>query len=187
MTKGAHIRIADIGDAPILCHAERAIARTPGRLISKPEELVELAFEKKIEFLKRAGRYLVAEIDSKVVGHALLEPMAPLKALKHVFTLTVVVHEGYAGQRVGSKLMHSLLEWAHASPLVEKVELRVRESNHPALQLYRKFGFSEEGRFERRIRLDDGSYLADISMAWFPKRHLPFNSPLNGDPSGRLA
>jgi putative acetyltransferase len=162
-----HVRTAEIGDAPILCNAEKAVAITPGKLISWPEELVESAFAEKIEFLKQSGRYLVAELNSKIVGHALLEPMAPLKAMEHVFTLTIVVHNGYLGQGVGTILMQSLLDWAQANPLVEKVELKVRESNCPALRLYRKFGFSEEGRFERRIRLEDGTYLADISMAWF--------------------
>jgi putative acetyltransferase len=48
---------------------------------------------------------------------------------------------------------------------MEKLELRVREGNTEALRLYQQFGFVEEGRFEKRIKLADGSCLADISMA----------------------
>lgn len=53
------------------------------------------------------------------------------------------------------------------NPGVEKIELRVRERNTVALQLYARFDFVEEGRFERRIKLGDGTCIADISMAKF--------------------
>jgi len=49
------------------------------------------SFEKKIVELSKLGRYVVAEKDGKIVGHALLDPM-PLEALSHVFRLTIVVH-----------------------------------------------------------------------------------------------
>jgi RimJ/RimL family protein N-acetyltransferase len=65
--------------------------------------------------------------------------------------------------------MGALIDWASRSPAAGKIELIVRSSNERALRLYRKFGFREEGRFRNRIRLADGSYIDDISMAWFPK------------------
>ncbi|MDR3381615.1 GNAT family N-acetyltransferase [Cupriavidus basilensis] len=58
---------------------------------------------------------------------------------------------------------------ADRTPAVEKIELRVRATNKRARVLYARFGFVQEGRFEKRIRLPDGSYLADISMARFPQ------------------
>lgn len=91
----------------------------------------------------------------------------PLQAMSHVFSLTVVVHPGYTGRGIGSALMSHVLTWAEDNPLVEKVELRVRESNAVARRLYARFCFVEEGRFERRIKLRDGTYVADISMARF--------------------
>lgn len=159
-----HIRRAAPEDAQLLYRAECTTSRTPGLLVSRPDELAASAFHDKILWLETAGLYVVAQREGSVVGHALLEP-APLRAMSHVFSLTIVVHPGHTGQGIGAALMAYLLDWAKGNPKVEKIELRVREGNRPALRLYSRFGFVEEGRFSNRIKLDDGTYLADISMA----------------------
>lgn len=169
MSETSTIREAIEADAPVLCEAERMTARTPGLLVSLPHELREDAFRRKIADLRETGIYLVAERDGAIAGHALLEPM-PLTSVAHVFTLTIVVHPGHLGLGVGSALMGALLAWADRNPAVGKIELRVRETNRRALALYQRSGFVEEGRFQKRIRLPDGSYIADISMARFPAR-----------------
>lgn len=168
MHKKYHIRPALEADAAILCAAERRIAETPGRLVSHPDELKEAVYAEKIRALKDLGCYLVAEKDQVIVGHAVLEPVAPRKALAHVFTLSsMVVHDGSDGQGVGKQLMQALLHWAGQRPQVERIELRVREQNTVARRLYEKFGFVLEGRFDKRIKLTDGSYQVDLMMAWF--------------------
>jgi len=160
------IRPATPDDAQAMCHAEQEISRTPGLLISAPDEFSEQDFRAKIAWLAGAGIYVIAEIDDQVVGHACLEPMT-LQAMSHVFSLTVVAHPGYSGRGVGSALMAHMVTWAENNPLAEKIELRVREGNSVAKRLYARFGFVEEGRFKRRIKLKDGAYLTDISMARF--------------------
>jgi RimJ/RimL family protein N-acetyltransferase len=160
------IRNALPADATTLCEAERETARTPGLLVSRPAELNPTAFERKIIALSRDGLYLVAERNGQLAGHALLEPLG-LEALRHILVLTIVVHPGYQGQGVGSALMTRLLDWARARPALARVELRVRETNQRARRLYERFGFVEEGRLQKRIRLPDGTFIADITMAWF--------------------
>jgi RimJ/RimL family protein N-acetyltransferase len=168
MLKKYHIRPALEADAATLCAAERRIAETPGRLVSHPDELKEAAYVEKIRALADVGCYLVAERDGVIVGHAVLEPVASRVALAHVFTLgSMVVHSGADGQGVGSSLMQALLQWAQQRPHIERIELRVREQNTIARRLYEKFGFVLEGRFDKRIKLADGSYLTDLMMAWF--------------------
>ena len=152
-----------------LCHAERTTSETPGLLVSHPEELSEQSFREKILWLSEAGIYAVAEIDGTPVGHALLEP-GTLRAMAHVFSLTIVVHPGNIGRGIGTALMEFLLAWADGHREVEKIELRVREGNLAARRLYARFGFVEEGRFSQRLKLPDGAYLADISMAKFLTR-----------------
>jgi RimJ/RimL family protein N-acetyltransferase len=165
----AIIRAARNEDAAILAAAERATAETPGLLVSRPSELVLESFEKKIVDLSKVGRYIVAEKDGKIVGHALLDPM-PLEAISHVFRLTIVVHPGFLGQGIGISLMRDLMEWANQSPPVKKIELLVRATNARAIHLYSKLGFIEEGRFRNRVRLPDDELVDDIAMAWFPRR-----------------
>jgi RimJ/RimL family protein N-acetyltransferase len=163
------IRVARIEDATFLAAAERATAETPGLLVSQPYELILESFEKKIVDLSKVGRYIVAEKDGKIVGHALLDPM-PLEALSHVFRLTIVVHPGFLGQGIGTSLMRDLMDWAEQTPRVEKIELLVRATNERAIRLYLKLEFIQEGRFRNRVRLRDGEFVDDIAMAWFPRR-----------------
>jgi RimJ/RimL family protein N-acetyltransferase len=161
------IRRARLADAPLLCAAERETARIPGRLMSQPAELQEEAFARKIGELESAGSYLVAESEGRVVGHALLDVAGPFAALAHVRTLTIVVHPGHTGRGIGRALLEALLAWARTHAEVERVELRVRETNSAAIRLYEQCGFAEESRFRRRVRLPDGRMIDDIGMTWF--------------------
>lgn len=163
------IRQARIEDAAKLLTAERETTQTPGLLVSRAHELTKSAFRKKIADLSKTGRYIVAERDGKIVGHAFLDPM-PLEAIAHVFRLTVVVHPGFQSQGIGEALMRDLLDWAVRTRRVEKIELLVRSTNRVAIRLYRRLGFTEEGRLRKRVRLPDGTFVDDIAMAWFPDR-----------------
>jgi ribosomal protein S18 acetylase RimI-like enzyme len=164
------IRTAARSDARILWDAERRTAMTPGLLASRPAEIRAELIEEKIEALSARGRYVVAEMDGNIVGHAFLDPLVGLAATSHVFVLTMVVHPEKTGQGVGSALLSHLLDWAARDSRVARVELCVRSTNTRAIALYRKLGFVEEGRLQRRIRLEDGTFVDDVSMAWFPAR-----------------
>ena len=50
----------------------------------------------------------------------------------------------YRGLGIGSRLLEKVIEKAKEFGL-EKIELHVYTSNKPAVALYRKFGFEEEG------------------------------------------
>jgi ribosomal protein S18 acetylase RimI-like enzyme len=162
------IRPARVEDAPVLAQAERTIAATPGFLASQPAELTDERFAQKIAALGRVdnGCYLVAEADGQIVGHGVLDPL-PLAAIRHVVHLTLVAHPGWQGVGVGQALLGRLIEWAQAAPAVEKIELHVRSSNQGAQALYRKMGFTEMGRWRRRIKIGPGQYLDDVAMELF--------------------
>jgi RimJ/RimL family protein N-acetyltransferase len=163
------IRRAEIEDAPALWRAEVETAEVPGRLISRPHELALASFEARIRELHDSGGYFVACDDQGVCGHAVLERM-PLEAMAHVRSLTIVVHPGHTGRGIGSALLEHVQRWAATTQGVHKLELRVRACNTRALQLYRRVGFVEEGRFRERVRLPDGTLVDDIAMAWFPNQ-----------------
>jgi ribosomal protein S18 acetylase RimI-like enzyme len=160
------IRGARGEDAPLLAAAERAIAKVPGKLAPRPDEIHDDAVRQKILELddRSRGMYLVAEDAGTVVGHAFLEPLS-LAATSHVARLTIAVHEGHQRQGFGRALMNELLRWARSNPRVEKVELQVRSSNEPAIALYRSLGFVEEGRKRRRLKIGPSEYLDDLYMA----------------------
>ncbi len=164
------IRPARLEDAPILAHAQRTIAATPGLLASQPDELPDERIAQKITALARAenGCFLVAESAGQLVGHGILDPL-PLAVIRHVVHLTLVAHVGWQGMGVGRELLRSLIEWAKAAAAVEKIELHVRSSNEAAQALYRKMGFTEMGRWRRRIKIGPGEYLDDVAMELFVK------------------
>ena len=107
------IREARPDDAPVLLAAEKETARTPGLLVSRPHELTLQAFEQKIAELAQRGRYIVAEEDGRIAGHALLDPM-PLEAISHVFRLTIVVHPEFTGRDIGTELLRGFNEMGEA-------------------------------------------------------------------------
>jgi RimJ/RimL family protein N-acetyltransferase len=161
-----HIRKAKLEDAPALAEAERKIARIPGRLVSRPDELEDEAFREKIAALSASdsGLYVIIERGGKIAGHAILEPRK-LAAVSHVVFLTIAIHEGHQGQGLGETLMRYLVDWAKANPRIEKFELQVRSSNTRAIKLYEKLGFVEEGRKTRRLKYGPGDYQDDLYMA----------------------
>jgi ribosomal protein S18 acetylase RimI-like enzyme len=157
------IRVAQIEDAPILTKAEQETAKLPGFLVSHPHELTIESFAAKINELAVLGRYIVAEDNQRIIGHALLDPMR-LEAIAHVFRLTIVVHPGFHNRGVGETLMRDLMNWAKQASHLQKIELLVRATNERAVRLYSKLGFIEEGRFRKRVHLVNGGF-----VAWFPR------------------
>jgi RimJ/RimL family protein N-acetyltransferase len=162
------IRVAQIEDAPILTKAEQETAKLPGLLVSRPHELTIESFAAKINELAILGRYIVAEDNQRIIGHASLDPMR-LEAIAHVFRLTIVVHPGFHNRGVGETLMRDLMNWAKQASHLQKIELLVRATNERAVRLYSKWGFIEEGRFRKRVHLVNGGFVDDLAMAWFPR------------------
>jgi putative acetyltransferase len=159
------IRPARRADAPVLAQAQRAIALTPGLLASQPEEITDERIAQKIELLAQAGNgcFLVAEAEQHIVGHGLLDPL-PLAALRHVVHLTLVTHLGWQSRGVGRTILANLIAWARAAPNVGKIELNVRAPNQVAQGLYRKQGFIEIGRWQRRIQIGPDRFVDDVCM-----------------------
>lgn len=155
------IRLAQSADAALLCQAEQVIATRPGHLVSRPDELHVQNFVATIE--KPTTRYIVAEENNEIIGHAFLEQMG-LQAVAHIMRLTIAVHEGHQGQGVGRLLMTELIDWAKSTPSVEKIELHVRATNLRAIALYKKLGFEEEGRLKKRIKISETEYVDDLTM-----------------------
>lgn len=71
----------------------------------------------------------------------------------------------FRGQGLGTKLLSSVLDHAKKFGL-EKVELNVYTSNAPAVALYKKFGFEQEGLIKKYRKLD-GQYFDCLAMGKF--------------------
>lgn len=161
------IRQAELKDVISMGAAERDIAQEPGFFCSQPNELSDksiadliVSFEK-----NKNGIYLVAENNNEIIGHAFLE-ISPLRNLQHTAELNIIVHNGWQNKHVGTKLLERLVEWAKVSGL-EQIQLYVRATNHPAIFLYKKFGFEEVARLKNKLKINDDFYIDDIFMTLF--------------------
>jgi putative acetyltransferase len=106
---------------------------------------------------------LAAAMDRKVVGVAGLD-RSELPRLNHTATLSIAMHDAYAGQGVGSALMGAIVEAADRWWNLVRLELEVYADNVRAIALYERFGFEREGLLRARA-WRDGEYADCLSMA----------------------
>ena len=106
----------------------------------------------------KTGVNVCAVIDGRVIGHASLEVHGQSRA--HSAHLGLAVHDAYHRRGVGAALLQSLIDCADAALGLRRIDLTVFSDNAPAIALYRKFGFVEEGA-SRGFALRDG-VLADV-------------------------
>jgi ribosomal protein S18 acetylase RimI-like enzyme len=120
----------------------------------------------------RPESVLVAETDTGVVGYVRVEPLPGPRTASHVQTINgLAVAPGYQRMGVARRLVDAALATARERA-AHKVLLHVLSTNEPAIALYRRAGFVEEGRLLRQFRLD-GRYVDDLIMA----RHLTVVQP----------
>jgi ribosomal protein S18 acetylase RimI-like enzyme len=160
------MRPAKISDHVAIKRIELAAASQPGPLVSWPHEIQQKDYEKFLGDLITHGFVVVAEENGTLVGHAYLDQMS-MNALRHVFRLTTVVDLKYVGKGFGAALLTALIDMAEKSGRVDKIELLVRASNQPAVALYRKLGFVQEGALINRVKALDGTCHDDLAMARF--------------------
>ncbi len=111
---------------------------------------------------------LVAEVEGRIVGFINFKANGR-KRLAHNGMFGMSVFRQFRGRGIGEALLSALLEWARANPEIEKVSLAVFADNAPAIALYKKLGFVEEGRREREIKFGPGEYKDDLLMAVWVK------------------
>ena len=93
----------------------------------------------------------VAEIPAGIAGRlSIARDHRPYS--HHVAEVGLMVAAGQRRRGIGSALMDEAFKWARASGIT-KVELEVFPHNEPAIALYRKLGFEEEGRRRGRYRI----------------------------------
>ena len=64
---------------------------------------------------------------------------------------------------IGSVLTKSLVEYAHQGEYIAKIDLQVRSDNKSAVLVYKKCGFTVEGKSSRALFID-GEFYDYINM-----------------------
>ncbi len=108
--------------------------------------------------------YLIAEVDSKIVGTATFAGGSRPR-LKHVGEFGVSVLRAYWGNGIGTALVQSTLDWSKQTGIIRKVDLKVRADNMSAIHVYKKLGFTTEGIQSRSLCID-GIFYDSILMGY---------------------
>lgn len=110
-----------------------------------------------------ASAWFVARQRQAVVGWLRLDG-EPLRRLRHVVRLQLLVARSHRRLGIGRALLDTGLAWAEGQPEVTKVSLAVYAHNEAALRLYRAAGFVEEGRRVGEVQLSPGEYVDDLLL-----------------------
>ena len=140
------------------------IRKMPGvmeNILSNKDEEEELIKEKIINRGKNQYWY-VAEENGKVIGLGILMNHGNLRK-KHVGVITLMVNSDYQNKGIGSLLMDKLINLSESLNII-RLELCVFRDNYKAINLYKKFGFKEEG-IKVKSALKNGEYADEIMMA----------------------
>lgn len=140
------------------------IRKMPGvmeNILYNKDEEEELIKEKIINRGKNQYWY-VAEENGKVIGLGILINHGNLRK-KHVGVITLMVNSDYQNKGIGSLLMDKLINLSESLNII-RLELCVFRDNYKAINLYKKFGFKEEG-IKIKSALKNGEYADEIIMA----------------------
>lgn len=85
------------------------------------------------------------------------------KRVRHHGRFGIAVLKEYWGIGVGTILIKEMIKWAKDNGII-KITLEVDEDNNRAMELYRNFGFIEEGKLIMDKKMSDGRFKSTILM-----------------------
>ena len=97
--------------------------------------------------------YILGLIDNTIVA-ALSFSAGRRPRVRHSGEFSMSVRKQYWGLGIGSLMLDRLIDWARATRIVKKINLRVRTDNQRAIVLYKRKGFVIEGTIRREVFLD---------------------------------
>jgi RimJ/RimL family protein N-acetyltransferase len=147
------IRDAEVKDAALIIDYVNIIAGESENITFGPGEF-KMTVEEEEKFIESTSKsenntFVVAFIGDEVVAladvHAGKRPR-----IKHSGELGISVLKKYWRMGIGLAMMQYIIDWARGTGL-RKLNLRVREDNTGAVDLYRKLGFLDQGIITREF------------------------------------
>ncbi|MEQ6377017.1 GNAT family N-acetyltransferase [Bacillaceae bacterium S4-13-56] len=172
MKSGRHYRLrsAKPKDAASILKHSRKVMMNTDFLLTTAEEMNYVPLKKEKEWIKSILYHpnklaIIAEIDEGIIGFLDFHGGHQLRTV-HQGEFGMSVDENFRGEGIGRSLVSTMIDWATAHPILEKINLEVFHNNIPAIHLYKSIGFEEEGRRKKQVKIED-EYFDLISMAKF--------------------
>lgn len=105
---------------------------------------------------------LLAFIDDNLAGILCFDG-GELEFNRHVGEFKMSISRKYWDIGIGSALLYHMVEWAKYNGITKKINLKVREDDKEAINLYRKCGFIKEGVISKDT-YKEGSYFDTVQM-----------------------
>ena len=160
LPRGVQIRAATADDAEGICDLANLPGFRAGTLRLPYQAIAETRAW--LEKPEPGSPNLVAVLGETIVGNANLRRFQGRR--QHVGTIGMGLHDDHGGQGIGTALLGELIDMADNWLNIRRLELTVYTDNEPALRLYRKSGFIEEGRL-KDFAYRDGRYIDAFYMA----------------------
>lgn len=106
--------------------------------------------------------FLVGEAEGRLVGFARCQGNS-LSRFRHKAEFGICILKDYWGYGIGKVMLENVLSFADKAG-IEKMSLYVVETNIKAIQLYKKYGFVEEGLLIKDRIHKDGKYYNTVMM-----------------------
>ncbi len=156
------VRHSEVADAEAL-HRVSTAPRAVWGTMQLPFTSVEQT-RKRIAERPPSQYHLVAVVDGDVVGAIGLHTFRDNPRRSHVGSIGMAVRDDWQGKGVGAALMQAVVDMADKWLQIKRLELEVYTDNPPAIALYKKFGFEQEGVL-RVYAFRDGQYVDAYAMA----------------------
>lgn len=133
--------------------------RESGEGLLTPEDFENLIYE---DSIAEKTMFLVAEAEGKIVGFTRCVG-SKLSRFRHKAEFGICILKEFWGHGIGKVLLENILMWAETVK-IEKISLTVIQTNTKAIQLYKRYGFVEEGLLVKDRIHKDGNYYNTVIM-----------------------
>ncbi|RYD56502.1 MAG: GNAT family N-acetyltransferase [Sphingobacteriales bacterium] len=106
---------------------------------------------------------MVAEVNGAIVGNLDITG-AKRQRIMHNGMIGMGMLPDYRRKGLGSVLLKAGIDWATHNPYLQRLWLQVIAANQPAIELYKKFGFEQEGLQKNFIKTGEGTYADNLIM-----------------------
>ncbi|EOR26996.1 MULTISPECIES: GNAT family protein [Clostridium] len=136
--------------------------RESGEGLLTKEDFERIIYE---DSISKTNIFLIAEAEEKIVGFTRCEG-SKLSKFRHKAEFGICILKEYWGYGIGKALIESVLICVKNTE-IKKISLTVVETNKKAIEIYKRYGFVQEGLLINDRIHKDGNWYNTVIMGKF--------------------